>query len=267
MYWINGKKTKIVPINNRILNFGDGFFTTARIYRGKVEDLDLHLKRLLFSAKKLYFKKFEILKVKSQILKVSKNIKKDGVIKVIIGRNNNKNFEYSIKGCIGFFCILFFRKISKKYKFWKKNGIKLHFCPINLSFNKIVSGIKCISRLEYVLINRYIESKKLEEVILTDNQGYLIECSNSNIFWRIKNTVYTPDLQKSGIPGIIRQKILSKFPIFGYNIKIVKEKKSILKIADEVFITNSVFKIVFIKEIEKIVYKSRKIYNILNSIL
>jgi branched-subunit amino acid aminotransferase/4-amino-4-deoxychorismate lyase len=101
---------------------------------------------------------------------------------------------------------------------------------------------------------------------MLNTKGLIAECSSSNIFWRVGNKIYTPSLECDILNGVIRQVIIEKLAnSTDYELIECKAKLKALKKADEVFITNSSFKILPVEQIEGI-YLSKDKNNFYQSI-
>lgn len=61
MYWINGIPQAQLPLTERAIHFGDGFFTTARALDGEIPLLAWHLERmaLALAGQRLLFAPFD----------------------------------------------------------------------------------------------------------------------------------------------------------------------------------------------------------------
>jgi 4-amino-4-deoxychorismate lyase len=77
--------------------------------------------------------------------------------------------------------------------------------------------------------------------LLLDQQGSVIECTMSNVFARVGNTLMTPDLSLCGVSGITRQRIIGLATVLKLNVVIANISLDELLQADEVVICNSLF--------------------------
>ena len=92
-------------------------------------------------------------------------------------------------------------------------------------------------------------SNEFFEGILSDNNGYLIEGTMTNIFFSRKNILYTPKIQESGINGIMRQVVIEKAKLFFEKIIFEDIRRKDLSLFEDMFITNSIIKIIPVKSI------------------
>ncbi|MGD6858597.1 MAG: aminodeoxychorismate lyase [Enterobacteriaceae bacterium] len=263
IYCIENKIKKRLKIEDFGFFFiGDGFFTTSYLYKGKIILLEKHIERLEKSSKKLFFNKLNFKNILKCINIIKKN-KKNGVIKITVYRIR-KNFGYLTKKNNKQVCIISYHKFPKKYINFRNKGISLGISKNYISRNTLTSKIKHTNKLEQVLISfnsRKLKLKKIQELIVLDYKGYVIECISSNIFWRKKNLIYTPSLKYSGVDGIIRKWIISYAPKLGFFIKKGFFYLSELLNSDEIFISNSLIIIASVKKINNIKYKNNMASN------
>jgi branched-subunit amino acid aminotransferase/4-amino-4-deoxychorismate lyase len=98
------------------------------------------------------------------------------------------------------------------------------------------SQFKTGNALCYVLAGLEKKERQAPELILLNQDGYVAECSASNIFWKKDNVLFTPSLQSGCIAGVRRKQIIKNatLPVIeGLFLPIH------LKNADEIFTTNA----------------------------
>ncbi len=122
-----------------------------------------------------------------------------------------------------------------------QDGVDLHLCELRLGVQPRLAGIKHLNRLENVLARMEWHDSRYADGLLLDMDGYVIECTASNIFIRNGNVLTTPDLSRCGVAGVTRQRILDQAPALGYETEVVRFDLTALMSADEVVICNSLF--------------------------
>ena len=65
----------------------------------------------------------------------------------------------------------------------------------------------------------------------------------TNLFFSKNNVLYTPIIKKSGINGIMRQVVIDNAKLFFKEVREIEIKKKTISTFDEMFVTNSVIKI------------------------
>lgn len=108
--------------------------------------------------------------------------------------------------------------------------IQLHYSPW--------SHCKTLNALPYVMANIERQEAGMDEVLLTDDQGFLSEAGASNIFWVIDGDYYTPSLKHHAIAGVARQEIIDHLDKSGISVHIGSFKPEILNEAMHLFTSN-----------------------------
>ncbi|MDC9614179.1 aminodeoxychorismate lyase [Xenorhabdus khoisanae] len=247
-YWINGNQCDQLPVNDRAVQFGDGCFTTIRVEQEQPALLPLHIKRLQKGVEKLFMPALDWTQLENHIKQVVQGCE-SGVLKVILSRGAGGR-GYGIDHEIEPTKILSLNPYPAQYITLRQNGAELALSPISMGINPYLAGIKHLNRLEQVLIKRFIEQSKVDEALVLDSDGLLVECCTANIFWRKGKNVYTPDLSQCGVEGIMRQKIIELLADSDYSLSFVMRYPEALAHADEVIICNSLMPVVPVNQIQ-----------------
>lgn len=120
-------------------------------------------------------------------------------------------------------------------------GVKLHLCQTRLALQPRLAGIKHLNRLENVLARMEWVDGQIADGVLLDAEGDVIECTMSNLFMRRGGVLLTPDLSRSGVAGITRQRIIESAESLGHTIEVGRFKLKDLLHADEVITCNSLY--------------------------
>ncbi|AMA64669.1 Aminodeoxychorismate lyase [Candidatus Arsenophonus lipoptenae] len=267
--WINGKPKKNISVMDRVVQFGDGCFTTIRLIRYQPDLLSYHIDRLRKGVKQLFLPSPNWKKLINNIHDIAKlNQKELAVIKVIISRGKGGR-GYSIVGCNKATVIILLTDYPDIYLDKQQTGIDIALSTIPVNNNRYLAGIKHLNRLEQILIKRQIESLNVDEAIVIDNDGILIGCCAANIFLRRGKKIYTPKLHNAGVEGVMRKKIITYLSNTNYELFYVNDYPKILINSDEIFITNALMPIlsvnrILIKSHNYIShYCSRELFNLL----
>jgi branched-chain amino acid aminotransferase len=90
------------------------------------------------------------------------------------------------------------------------------------------------------------------EGIALDTAGYLSEGSGQNLFIVRNDTIYTPPVSASILPGITRDSILTLANDLGFKVREEALPRELLYIADEAFFVGTAVEITPIKSVDKI---------------
>lgn len=239
--------------------YGDGFFEAMKYVNGKLLFAELHWERIVTSCQILKmknpFKNAEYFKEMIALL-----LKEDGNpiqrIKLTLWRNTfigyqpeGDKVEYLVTS----------DPLSDSSYVLNNNGLGLGIYSENLKSISKLGNVKSTSSQLYVLATLYAQSKNLDDVILLNTRGNILETSRSNIGVVINGTIYTPPLNEGCLDGIMRRVLLQICN--EENIPIQQEPISLdmLKKADEVFTTSAIRGIQWVKSIGEQVFDTQKI--------
>jgi branched-chain amino acid aminotransferase len=90
------------------------------------------------------------------------------------------------------------------------------------------------------------------EGIALDTAGYLSEGSGQNLFLVRNETIYTPPVSASILPGITRDSILTLARDLGFTVREEALPRELLYIADEAFFVGTAVEVTPIKTVDKI---------------
>ena len=253
---INGKFKNTISVLDRGLAYGDGFFETMLWdSNGKdkgeigVEFWNRHLKRINKGCKLMKINipgEQEILNQRNKILFKSKaNGIDSGLLKLIITRGvGGRGYKFE-KNMIANLIFLSFKKPQLELKNYE-SGVRVRLCKTKLSINKSLSGLKHLNRLDSVLARSEWEDDSFEGIFV-DSEKNIIEGTMTNIFFIKKNILITPTILDSGISGVMRQVVIDEGKRFFDEVIEKKINLIELKDFDQMFLTNSVLKIMPVK--------------------
>ncbi|NQY88817.1 MAG: aminodeoxychorismate lyase [Colwellia sp.] len=207
---VNGIEQNQIDIENRGLAYGDGLFTTAKIFDGRVQYLSLHIQRLLLGCKKLALFAPNKVELTEQLSQVAKQYNL-AVLKVIItastgGRGYARSTEPKSD------LIIMVYDYPKHYDELARAGITLGNSKQQIGINPMLSGLKHLNRLEQVLLRQELANTKEDDLVVTNLNDEVIEATSANLFFWLNGKLCTPEITSSGVNGIMRQTILQKYP-------------------------------------------------------
>jgi 4-amino-4-deoxychorismate lyase len=239
---VNGEYINQVSLSDRSVQFGDGCFTTLLVTKGIAEFWSAHRQRLMQGCERLSinFSAWELLE--KSVYELSQKHNK-AVLKVIISRGiGGRGYGTDESAVPSFFISQ--HAFPNHYLEWQAQGIALSLSPILLAKQPLLAGIKHLNRLEQVLIKQQLQHTTFDDVIVCDTDKHLVESSAANLFWCIGNTWFTPDLSQSGVDGVMRNQVLRYFKQQGIAVKLVKIGSEALLKAEQLFLCNSVMKVI-----------------------
>lgn len=235
-YLINGENISLSP-QDRGLSYGDGIFRTLRIKRGVPIAWSLHYAKLEqdSAALGMICPSQDILL--GDIARLCTE-HAEAVVKVIVTRGMGSR-GYAIPSPPSHTRIVIAEPFQDYPDVYHAEGVNLHLCNLRLSHQPRLAGIKHLNRLENVLARSEWSGSEYADGLLLDQDGWVIECTMSNIFARFDATLVTPVLDQCGVAGVTRQRILDNAATMGYTAEIRPMTLAQLMQADEVIICNS----------------------------
>ncbi len=256
-----------ITINNRSFQYGDGLFETMHAVGSQVQFFYEHLERLVESMKVLKMEvpvRFTIdtLGLQKEISKLlTKNkIFKGGRVRLSVFRRAGG--LYTPKTSEVSYIVQALPLEQTYYELNTKGYIIDIYDEIPKPVN-ILSGVKTTSSLLYVMAGIYKKEKKLDECLLINETGNIVEGMSSNIFLIKEENIYTPPLRSGCLNGIMRKKVIELAKIEGYTVfDEVPIKLPDIMAADELFFTNAINGIRWVMG-----FKQRRYFNKITKIL
>lgn len=90
-------------------------------------------------------------------------------------------------------------------------GVEARICEIRLAVQPALGGINHLNRLELVLAARENREFEGQEGLLLDTNDHLISAIESNLFLVMGSQLLTPRMDRSGVRGILRGRIIREF--------------------------------------------------------
>ena len=272
---INGEFKDSISVYDRGLAYGDGFFETMlwdslekknEINFG-VEFWLRHLRRIKDGCQLIQINlplDEEIIRQRNLILNASLKEKKSGLLKMVVTRGvggRGYKFERNMMPTI-IFLSLPKPKVKKEYF---KSGVVVKICKTQLSKNTNLFGYKHLNRLDSVLARSEWEDKNIFEGIFVDSKKNILEGTMTNIFFVHKKTLITPPIIDSGINGVMRQVVIDKAKFFFDKVVIQKINLRDIEKFDQMFLTNSVLKVIPVMRFEKKKFiKKKNVIDLIN---
>jgi branched-chain amino acid aminotransferase len=104
----------------------------------------------------------------------------------------------------------------------------------------------------------YAKRLKCNDAFILNQNKNLSDSTIANLFLIKDDVLYTPLLSEGPVAGIIRDFVIKELRKAGYEIREEIITEQMLMEADEVFLTNSIYNIRWVAEIENKSYQNRK---------
>lgn len=120
---------------------------------------------------------------------------------------------------------------------WQR-GVAVTISPIAVAEQRDLAGVKHLNRLPQVLAGRSCTHEQ-PEALMCDHDGHLVCGTRSNLFWVESGQVFTPSLERGGVDGWMRRRLMALSASQGHPVSVCRARPEVLERADEVLLTNS----------------------------
>ena len=205
----NGKLQKADAVylspGNRAFCYADGIFETIIVRRGTCNLLPYHFNRLSEGLKVLQIElPFTLQQLESMVWQLSAQQKALTLrMRLQVWRKEGGLYTPSQTTAHYLLTSTLLEKPSQEklqVAFAKK--VQLSYSPY--------SSLKSMNALPYVLAGLEKKERQLDDLVLTDTQGQVAECTSSNLFWLKDDCWYTPHLKSGCIAGVMRAYLLDQ---------------------------------------------------------
>lgn len=200
--WLNGKLLHHSSLD-RGLQFGDGHFTTLVIRQGQLEFWQQHWQRLVCANDRLAMPPLEHDKLLNLVTNIAVE-QPNAVVKIIITRGYSER-GYGTTATEPSNCYVTTAPLAT----WSNTPLQVDLAKLTLAEQPYLAGLKTLNRLEQVLLAQEKQARQLDDLLVCDSQGHLVEATSSNLFWYDGKQWFYPVLDRAGIVGIMQQQIVT----------------------------------------------------------
>lgn len=247
---VNGKKDAQTSALDRGLLYGQTVFETIAISNGKACLLDLHINRLIRGCRVLGIPIDTTILLEEIGWIIGDQDK--AVLRVTLSMGSGGRGYLNPRSPQSTRILSLHDYPEHPSSNWLE-GITLGIAEIRLPHQPALAGLKHGNRLEQV-IARSQWQQGWHEALLLDQQGSVIEATQSNVFVINGGQLITPSLDFAGVAGVAREYLISQAHKFGLNTKIMSLSTDQIETADEVFLSNSVIGLWPVKQLNTRLY-------------
>ncbi len=254
--WLDGKlvdqeDAKVTVFDHGLL-YGDGVFEGIRIYKGRIFELDAHIRRLYESAKAI---RLVIPMSQSELAAatqetVDANSLTDGYIRLVVTRGVGTlglNPFLCKKACVFI--------IADKIQLYPEELYEKGMRVISASSVRnhplaIPPQAKTLNYINNILAKIEALDSNVPEAIMYNHEGYVAEASGDNVFIVKDGIVCATPPEAGALPGITRAIVIRLAR--EQNLQVVEKNltKFDLYVCDEFFLTGTAAEVIGIVEID-----------------
>ena len=203
MMLINGEFKTVIDATDRGFQYGDGLFETIAVHKGIPAFFNQHFDRLINSCHTLKIPPPDKQNLTHEVRLLCAQATDSAVLKIIITRGSGGR-GYKLPELISTSRVLTLNPYPIYPSDFYSNGINVCICHTQLGLNPSLAGIKHLNRLEQIMARAEWQHADIQEGLLKNCNGHIIEGTMSNLFFIKKGHLYTSSLTQSGVLGIIR---------------------------------------------------------------
>ncbi len=225
---------------SRGLHYGDGVFRTLYIHEGECIDWPGQRAHLLADAARLGLSlpAAAAQSLDAEVRTIARE-RTAAVLKILLWRQSSSGRGYAPAAAHAERLLLCSPAPEHPAACWT-HGVRVIDSPVRLASPHLLAGAKHLNRLEQVLASREWPAG-IDEALMSDADGHVVCGTRSNLFWSHHGQLLTPSVERCGVAGRMRARVLELAARQGLEIAIRLAPRAELEAADELFLTNSVF--------------------------
>ena len=245
-----------ISINNRSFRYGDGCFETIKVVGNKLLFSDFHFERLFSSLATLQFDVPSYITpdfLQTQILTLVRKNHHEKLARVRLTIYRGDGGLYDPQNLLPNYLIQTW-ELSPANNKLNENGLIIDIFKDARKVCDRYSSIKSNNYLAYAMAALWVKQQQLNDAILLNPYNRVADATIANVFIVKDGIVKTPTLAEGCINGIMRRHLLQKLPSLGIEAEETTLTVENLLEADELFLTNSIYGIRWVKEMQGKVY-------------
>lgn len=232
---VDGEPSALVPADDRGLLYGDQLFETIAFVAGRAPLWDWHMARLVRDAQRLMMPAPDPDLFAAECARLV-GAERRAVVRITLTRGSGGR-AYQPPETAAPRRILMRRPWPPGLVAARAQGISLHTSPVRLALGGPLAGIKHGNRLEQVLAAEHARRAGMDEAVLFDSEGRLVEAIAGNLVIVVGGEALTPRLSGAGVAGVGLQWLREQLGN-GLSTRVLDEQS--LRQAQGVMVINSV---------------------------
>jgi branched-chain amino acid aminotransferase len=235
--------------NDQYYQKGFGIFETMRFINGKINFEKLHFERLFDGMERLRINRPESFTNEKIRMEIEELCKKNNCYQ-------KARVRLSVIAPFDYFIETF--PLDEELN---KEGLVIDIFPGEKKNWDAFSNLKLTERSLYEKAEEFARHNKLDDCLILNEYDRICESTIANIFWIKNDVIYTPPLSEGCVAGVMRRYLLQqirntvrKDSFGGYGIQEKELSIEELIEADEVFLTNAVRGIRWVRQFRDKVY-------------
>ncbi len=246
-------------VSNRGYRYGDGLFETMKLMNSKILLASFHFERLFSGLSLLKFEipvLFTVESVKQEIWSLCKKNQCENLARVRMSVSRGNGGLYDEDRTLQY--VIECRPLNESVNKLNENGFVIDIYPDARKSCDIFSNLKSANFLPYSMAAMYAKENKLNDCLLLNESGHIADATTANLFIIKDGIITTPALNEGCVNGVMRRYLLGKMREVGFEIRETSVSAADAEKADEVFLTNAINGIRWVKQFRDKIYCNQK---------
>lgn len=213
---------------NRALFYGDGIFETMRFAGGQIPLFKWHQQRMNGGLERLHLDQPDWPAIITAIGQMPKELVSSAVIKLVVFRKTQHR-GYQPATQMSEWLLL-----AEPFAPDQKTTYTLGVATGRLADQPMLAGMKHLNRLEQVMVADELNDQDVDDLLVLNQQGNVIETTRQNLVVVKDGQLLTPDLSLCGVRGVALEWLKSQ-----YNVSETSFEINDMLRFDEVLLGNS----------------------------
>ena len=234
--------------------YGDGLFETMKIANGNILLEEYHFERLFSGLELLKFKiplHFSKQKISEEVKKLCKKNNCQELARVRLSVSRGRGGLYDCDNKVSY--LIESGPLEQNNNVLNENGLVIDIFPDASKSPDKFSNLKSANYLPYIMAAIWAKENKLNDALILNQHNQVCDSTIANVFWVESGNIFTPPLSAGCVAGVMRKRILD----LGQNIKEKNLTENDLLHADEVFLTNAINGMCWVKQFRDKIYENR----------
>jgi len=209
---VNGQPAETLPLADRGLLYGDGVFRTLRVQAGRALWWAEQYAKLADDCARLSISCPAQALFEADLTALPRE---DGVVRLTVTRGVGLR-GYALPEKVSVTRIV--QRSPLPPGLDRADVDFLHWCNIRLAIQPALAGVKHLNRLEHVIARSEWTSFEHGEGLLLDMDERVISGISSNLFMVRGQSLLTPRLDRCGVAGVARARLMARAPRLGMEV-------------------------------------------------
>jgi branched-chain amino acid aminotransferase len=243
------KENAGIRTDDQSYRYGNGLFETMKVKNGKIVLQDLHFDRLFHSFSVLKFQLPSHIKqqmLAEQVVELCRQNNCATLARIRLSFSAGYGGLYDAVEDVQYLIECW--PLQDSVNELNRDGLVIDLFPDARKSCDIFSNLKSVNFLPYVMAAKYAKQKKLNDCLVMNVHERVADATTANLFWIKEKNIFTPPLAEGCIAGVMRKYLLEKMRDSDYELQEKFCEAEELDAADEIFLTNAVHAIRWVKQ-------------------